>query len=138
MRWRKSWVSKRDIATEPKRVVLKTSLWGVPAGATLLVPTPRIIDHYIRLIPYGQTRTVQQMRKELAIAHDAAATCPLSTGIFLRIVAEAALEEGALRSTPFWRLIEPNSQIAKRLSCGPGFISRMRRKERNDVLHGVD
>jgi hypothetical protein len=138
MRPRKSWVSKRDVAREPKRVPLKTARRAVPGGAMLLIPTPGIIDDYIRAIPYGQTRSIPQMRKELANDYGAAVTCPMSTGKFIRMVAEAALEEGVLRSTPLWRLIEPDCRIAQRLLCGPGFISRMRRKERNDVLHGVD
>jgi hypothetical protein len=75
------------------------------------------------------------MRKELAHDYGAAVTCPTSTGTFIRLV---ALEEGVFHTTPFWRLIDPDWWIAQRLSCGPGFISRIRRKERNDVFHGVD
>jgi hypothetical protein len=61
-------------------------------------------------------------------------TCPLTASIFARIAAEAALEDmaggkPAEKITPFWRLIDPKSPIAKKLSCGPQFLAKMRRTE---------
>ena len=68
---------------------------------------------------------------DLARVHGADRTCPLTTGIFLRIVAEAAWEElqagadpGAI--TPFWRVIAPDSSLARKLACGTDFIAGMR------------
>lgn len=74
------------------------------------------------------------LRAELVARHGADATCPVSTAIFLRIVAEAALEEIAkgrppAQVTPFWRVIAPGSSIASKLSCGDEFISIMRSME---------
>lgn len=59
---------------------------------------------------------------------------PLTTGIFLRIVAEAAWEQlqaGKSRSevAPFWRVIDPDSKAARKLPCGAEFIVRQRRIE---------
>lgn len=49
-------------------------------------------------------------------------------------MAEAAWEEIELGKepdlvTPFWRVIEPSSSIAKKLSCGLEFIEAMRSQE---------
>ena len=60
--------------------------------------------------------------------------CPLTSGIFLRIVSEAALDE--MRSgksieaiTPFWRLVSPKAPLSKKLSCGPEFVAERRKAE---------
>jgi len=51
----------------------------------------------------------------------------VTTGIFLIIVAEAnfeKLQQGQTISsiTPFWRVIEPNSILAKKLTFGQEFL----------------
>ena len=58
----------------------------------MLIPTPKLIDAYIRQIPEGKAVDSQTLRKDLALQNGAEVTCPLTTGIFLRIVAEAAQE----------------------------------------------
>lgn len=77
-------------------------------------------------------RDPADLRAALADEHGADATCPVSTAIFLRIVAEAALErigEGApvAEVTPFWRVVAPGSKLAAKLSCGNEFL-RLRRQ----------
>ena len=67
----------------------------------------------------GKKVAVQTMRKDLAIENRADYTCPVTTGIFLRIVAEANFEKyqqtNSLKDiTPFWRVVEPNSTLSKK------------------------
>ncbi|OYQ37614.1 hypothetical protein CHU95_00870 [Niveispirillum lacus] len=74
------------------------------------------------------------LRQQLARQHGADATCPVSTAIFLRIVAEAALErlgQGVPMSaiTPFWRVIAQRTTLSAKLSCGDDFISLQREME---------
>jgi hypothetical protein len=59
------------------------------------------------------------MRNYPALEHDADYTCPVTAGIFLRIVAEAnfeKLQQGKSLEdiTPFWRVVEPNSTLSKK------------------------
>jgi hypothetical protein len=73
----------------------------------------------------------QQMRQELAKLHGADATCPVSTAIFLRTVAEAAwdeIESGVPTSevAPFWRVVDPKSPLAKKLRAGGAWIEQQR------------
>lgn len=87
--------------------------------------------------PGGETREVQQMRRELAALHGADATCPVSTAIFLRTVAEAAwddIEAGVPASdvTPFWRVVDPGSPLAKKLRAGGAWIAQQRAAERGE------
>jgi hypothetical protein len=94
-------VTKAPKKKEPKRVVLEKRFAGIPAGAILFVATPDIVAEYVRAIPAGQTRTIEQMRRDLAKRNKADATCPVSTAIFLQSVAEISLKhlrEGAKRN----------------------------------------
>jgi hypothetical protein len=75
----------------------------------MLIPRPLDVDALVRQIQRGKLATVDQIRERLARDSGADLTCPLTTGIFLRIAAEAA-EEDASRGerdiTPYWRVIK--------------------------------
>lgn len=131
----RTWAQKLEGAKPPHNVVLDKAFAGVPPGATLHISSPAALRDVVVAIPLGQTRTVQQLRDDLARANGADATCPVSTAIFLRVVAEAALERlaaGASASevTPFWRVVEPGSTLARKLSGDPDFITTRRAAER--------
>lgn len=106
----------------------------IPAGSKMLIATPAIIAEYIGDIPKGHQATLQQMRKDLAVEYGADYTCPVTAGIFLRIVAEHAYE--AYKSgkpidkiVPFWRIVSTHSPMAKKLSFGTEFLYTQRQKE---------
>jgi hypothetical protein len=131
----KTWTEKLNAPRQAKRVVLDKPFAGVPAGATLFVATPKLVDDWIRGVPRGETRTVDKLRRAFAAAHAADATCPASTAIFLRVVAEAACDAMAngarpAQVTPFWRVVDPDGTIAGKLSCGRDFIALQRAAER--------
>ena len=99
-----------------KRVVLDKDFAGVKAGQTLYVANPKIVDQYVRAIPAGQTRSIVQMREDLARSRDADAICPVSTAIFLRISAQAAIDEmegGRSKGdvSPFGECFEPQTEL---------------------------
>lgn len=119
---------------EPKRVVLETRFAGIDAGSILYVATPDIVADYVRKIPPGTTRSIPQMRRDLAKKNKADATCPVSTAIFLRSVAEVSLKQMAEgipsnQVTPFWRIIDPGTPIAKRLGLDADWIAAQRTME---------
>lgn len=130
----KTWRDKMN-ARPPHMVTLDKDFAGVPAGARLLISCPLEVADYLRTrIPPGETRPIQQMRRELAAIHGADAACPVSTAIFLRTVAEAAwdqLEAGTpiTEVAPFWRVVEPKSPLAKKLRAGSDWIEQQRRAE---------
>lgn len=124
-------MAKRAKEKQPKRVVLEKRFAGIPAGATLFIATPSIVADYITAIPPGEVRTVERMRRDLATRNRADASCPVSTAIFVRSVAEVALKrladgEAAAAVVPFWRLVEPGTPIAQRLGLEADWISGMR------------
>lgn len=133
----KSW-AERMISKPPHVSVTDRPFAGIPAGVRLLISSPEELDQFLRSrVPRGTTKAIQQVRRELAEWHKVDATCPVSTSIFLRIVAEAAWDElanGASASdvAPFWRVVEPASALAKKLRAGPVWIAHMREAEAQD------
>jgi hypothetical protein len=130
----KTWNEKLTGSKPPHVSVLDKPFAGVPAGARLFVASPTLVRDYMSAIPAGQSRTIVAMREEFAARNEAKATCPMTASIFARIAAEAACEDmaGGKRPddvTPFWRLIDPNSPLAHKLTCGAAFIRQMRATE---------
>ena len=131
---RKTWIEKRDIGKEPEVKKLDVNFADIKQGEKMLIANPAIVDEYIRQIPKGKETTLTQMRKDLAAEFYADKTCPVTSGIFPRIVAEAAYEEyekgkSINRITPFWRMINQQSPAAKKLSFGTDFLTAQRKKE---------
>ncbi|CAN1566274.1 hypothetical protein MCEMSE15_02944 [Fimbriimonadaceae bacterium] len=119
---RKTLQEKFDARKEVEIVTLEKPMPGMPAGSKLLISTPAEIDAWVRAVPVGETRSVAQLRVELAKKHGADGTCALTTGIFLRVVAERALEQlaaGEVEIAPFWRVVEPQSPLAKNYRTAP-------------------
>jgi hypothetical protein len=132
----KTWTDKVNDPTKEFQIKkLDKDFADMPAGSKMLIATPKIIDEYVRLIPKGKSGSLATLRKDLAIEYGAEYTCPVTSGIFLRIVSEAAheqIEQGASLSkvTPFWRVVDGNSALNKKLSFGPEFVVTQRKKER--------
>ena len=87
-------------------------------GRRVLVPTPLLVDAEIRKVRKGKLVTVNQIRDKLARDFRAEATCPMTTGIFLRIISEAAEEDlrnGKKRITPYWRVLKSDGRVVGRI-----------------------
>ena|SRR5215213_6534253 len=131
---RKTWVEKLNIDRKPIIEKVERDFAGIKKGQTMLIPTPKMVDTYIRQIPKGKQADAETIRKDLAAEHHAETTCPLTTGIFIRIVAEAAYEEFEKgqqlnKITPFWRVIKETSATAKKLTFGTELLKEQRLKE---------
>ncbi|HRG81659.1 MAG TPA: hypothetical protein PLO99_04035 [Chitinophagaceae bacterium] len=131
---KKSWQEKLHPDREAEIEVTTKKFADIPSGSSMLIATPLIVDQYIRQIPRGHFSDIRQIRKDLAAEYHAQYTCPISTGIFVRIVAEAAFEEyengkALAQITPFWRALSAKSPSAKKLSFGMNFLLEQQRKE---------
>ena len=131
---KKTWLDKLNEHKEPKIKRIDIDFADIPAGSNMFIASPKLIDEYIQEIGVGKRVDIKTLRKDLAVEHNADYTCPVTTGIFLRIVAEAnyeKLQEGKSIEdiTPFWRVIEPNSSLAKKLTFGQDFLLQQIEKE---------
>jgi alkylated DNA nucleotide flippase Atl1 len=84
-------------------------------GRTMLIPSPGQMSQAIAAIPPGQTKTLLQLRHELAEAAGADVTCPAAASKCWRLVAEAAeedLADGLASEVPWWRVTKDDKPHA--------------------------
>lgn len=130
----KTWQEKFNSSKGPQVKVIEKRFADLPEGTRMFIATPQIIAAYLKDIPRGMEVDLKTMRRDLALEASAENSCPVTTSIFLRIVAEVALEEYKESKRvegmiPFWRVITPKMPIAKKLSCGTTFIATQRKNE---------
>lgn len=129
-----TWIAKLEKEGSPKVKHLDKRFVDIPEDSDMLVATPQIFEEYLKKSKPGITIPIKKMRDDLAKKFRADHTCPVTTGLFLRIVAEANYEKFAKGTpvtdlAPFWRAVEPNSSLAKKLSFPLDFVWEQRKKE---------
>lgn len=113
-----------------------------PKGRGLmLIPRPLDLDGLIRNIPRGKLATVDQLRGRLAREFGADFTCPLVTGMFLRIVAEAAEQELSQgkdlpQVTPWWRVVKRDGSLNPKFPGGTARQAELLAAEGHELLSG--
>lgn len=126
----KSWASKLRPDMKPKVV-------QDPRGRGLmLVPTPLLVAEEISRIPAGETITSDEIRSRLAQRFEADMTCPLTTGIFINILAGAAEEEmagGSEVTAPYWRVVKKGGLLSDKTPPGPGRQAELLEREGHRV-----
>src|SRR5262249_14718006 len=93
---------------------------------------PLRVGALFRQVPKGRLVTVLQLREELARRSKVDVACPLCTGIFVRIVAEAAEEErraGRKAVTPYWRIVTGEGRLNPKFPGGTHAQKRMLARE---------
>jgi hypothetical protein len=134
MKRKLSWAEKLKTAKPHAVKPAPIDIAGMKAGEIMLVPSPRIVDDFIRTIPYGTAVDIPTLRRRLAAQYRAMVTCPITMGFQLRIVAEAACEAYAqgrapAEITPVWRVLDEGAPTTRKLGAGAAFILRERARE---------
>jgi len=136
---RRSWREKLHNPDLPKVVEIPPK-WQKRFGAgAMLVPDPREVDALIRRVPAGSVITVSKLRARLAAKYAADVTCPLTTGIFVRIAAEAAEEDaraGKRKITPYWRVVKEDGSLNPKFPGGVRRQIERLRAEGHRILPG--
>jgi hypothetical protein len=104
-----SWADKLRPELQPEVVTDKR------LGDKLLLPTPLLLAEEIAQVRSGRTISVSQLRTRLAQRFGADRTCPLMTGVFVKILAGVVAEDLALRRKPrwpVWRLVNDNGTLS--------------------------
>jgi hypothetical protein len=134
---RTRWREKLEKEQEPKVVKIPPKMSRFGKG-TMLIPTPKLVDDLLRKVRKGRLVTVSEMRRRLAADFAADVTCPLTTGIFLRIAAEAAEEDranGRKRITPYWRVVKDDGSLNPKFPGGVDNQARYLRREGFTLNH---
>lgn len=132
-RTRRTAVAKRDDAPAPRvETLLEPKGPGFPAGR-MLIASPQAIADVVSAIPAGRVITFPMLRAALARQFGADYTCPVTTGIFLRVAADAALEEGRADALPVWRVVREDGACLDKVVGGPEQQAARLRNEGLDV-----
>lgn len=131
----RDWTSKLQANPEPEVRPMPKARIGLQKGDLCLLPSPRLVDDFIRAIPKGKSVSLLELRKRLARQYKAEGTCPVHLGYHLRTVAEAACEARdrcvPLRFiTPVWRVLDADALTLKKLTpWNAAWINERRAKE---------
>ena len=133
---KKSWRSKLEKPQEPSVFEMTGKTAQRYGPGKMLVPTPIMVDEVIRSVRKGKLITTGTIRKILAEKMGADVTCPLCTGIFVRISAEASEEDrvaGKARLTPYWRVLTDKGELNEKFPGGPAAAAKKLREEGHRV-----
>jgi len=135
---KKTWSEKlKDSKGLPKveKITDKMSKrWG---EGTVVIPAPLEVDEMMREVPEGKLITIDQIRSALARKHGATIGCPLTTGIFAWVAANAAEEEREKEKkdiTPYWRTLKAGGVINAKYPGGVEGQRRLLEKEGHKVI----
>ena len=109
--WREKLADSKDLPRVERIDDKKSKRWGT---GTFVIPAPKEVDEIMRQVPKGKLITINEIRKILAKKHGATIGCPITTGIFAWIAANAAEEDtanGKKRVTPYWRTLKTGGEL---------------------------
>jgi hypothetical protein len=92
--------------------------WGT---GTVVIPAPIEVDEMMRKVPAGNLTTINEIRAALAKKHKATIGCPMTTGIFAWVAAQAAEErerDGETAVTPYWRTLKTGGFLKEKYPGG--------------------
>jgi alkylated DNA nucleotide flippase Atl1 len=131
---RKPWKEKFEVPVKglPKVVEVPENWRKRMGGKMILVPTPMLVDAVIQKVPKGKLITASQIRDKLAVDFKADSTCPLTLGIFLRIISEYMEEKrsnGDKNISPYWRVIKDDGKLNAKIHGGIASHAKLLREE---------
>ncbi|MHC5112783.1 MAG: MGMT family protein [Planctomycetota bacterium] len=106
---------------------------------TMLIPRPTDVDALMKKPRKGKVITQGQLRDALAKNAGTDSSCPMTTGMFARIAAEAAEEDlraGKKRITPYWRTVKDNGSLNPKFPGGVEKQAAMLQHEGVEVAPG--
>ncbi|MFH1614734.1 MAG: hypothetical protein ABIG61_06595 [Planctomycetota bacterium] len=132
--WQEKLADSRDLPKLAKFDKKKGKNW--PAG-TYVIPAPMEVDAIMAKVPKGKLITINEIRQILAKKHKADFGCPITTGIFSWIAANAADEaekEGKKRITPYWRTLKTGGILNEKYPGGLANLKKRLKTEGHTVI----
>ncbi|MBM3493077.1 MAG: hypothetical protein FJX72_01960 [Armatimonadetes bacterium] len=109
---RKSWQEKLDQARAkaPAPCVMQCD----KTGQMFVIPGVPELEEMVRAVPAGAMLSIDAITDRLRERHAVAFACPMTTGIFLWLLAHAAHEKEALgdgADYPWWRVVKKGGAL---------------------------
>jgi hypothetical protein len=139
---RTSWREKleKELPDHGKVVDVPPKMQKRFGTGKMIIPRPLDVDALIRKVEKGRLVTVPQIRERLAKDAHVDSACPLTTGIFIRIAAEAAIEDlrgGRKDITPFWRVLKADGSLNEKFPGGTEAHAARLREEGHSLQPGA-
>ncbi len=135
--WREKLADDKDLPKVVRLDATAAARWG---GPTLAIPAPREVDALMRRVPRGRLVTINELRAAVAEKHQAAAGCPITTGIFSWMAAHASAEAAAAGETaitPYWRTLKGKGELNPKYPGGiPALSARLEAEGHHVVKKG--
>jgi len=137
---RKSWCEKlkddKGLPQVQKITAKMSKRWGT---GTVVIPAPMEVNEIMRRVPEGKLITINDIRSSLAKKHGATIGCPITTGIFAWIAANAAEEQRQQGKrekdlTPYWRTLKTGGVINEKYPGGVEGQKKLLEKEGHKVV----
>lgn len=118
--WQEKLTENKGLPRVEKLTGKLAEKWG---QGTMVIPAPLEVDELMRQVPRGRLTTIKQLREKLAQKHGTTIACPLTTGIFAWLAAQAAEEQctqGKSREeiTPWWRTLKSDGLLNPKFPGG--------------------
>jgi alkylated DNA nucleotide flippase Atl1 len=115
---KKTYVEKlNDVKDLPKIVDLNEEAQKKFNAKTMVVPKPTDIYNIMKNVPQGKLITTSEIRTLLSRQYNVDTACPLTTGIFVNISANASVELND--DMPYWRTLKSKGEINLKFPNAP-------------------
>jgi hypothetical protein len=128
--WREKLENSKDLPRLEKISEKMSKRWGT---GTIVIPAPMEVNEIMRKVPKGKLITINEIRLALAKKHGATTCCPMTTGIFAWIAANAVEEQkrkGEKEITPYWCTLKSGGVINEKYPGGVEGQELLLEKER--------
>ena len=134
---KKTWLEKLHDSKDLPKVFLPDKPMPAWGEGTCVIPAPLEVDGLMKQVPKGKLATTNEFRTALAKRHRAGFACPLTTGIFTWIAANAADElsrQGKKRITPYWRTLKAGGEVNPKFPGGVAAQKKLLQAEGHKVI----
>ncbi|WP_018617477.1 MGMT family protein [Segetibacter koreensis] len=131
--WKEKLLDSKDLPKVKAITEKQEKRWG---KGTIAIPSPLEVDSIMKTVPKGKVITINQIRDRIAKAHDATIGCPITTGIFSWIAANAAQEDlkAGQKVTPYWRTLKEGGIINEKYPGGLEKQAMLLEQEGHDII----
>lgn len=123
--WQKKLADNKGLPKVERFDDKKGKKW---VAGTYVIPAPIEVDEIMHKVPKEKLITINEIRQVLARKHNADFGCPITTGIFSWIAANAADEmekEGKKDITPYWRTLKTGEILNEKY---PGGLENLKKR----------
>jgi alkylated DNA nucleotide flippase Atl1 len=132
--WQEKLADRKDLPRVERITDHMSKKWGT---GTVVIPAPKEVDEIMKNVPKGKLITINELRAKLAKIHGATIGCPITTGIFAWIAANASEEDaakGRKNLNPYWRTLKTGGMINEKYPGEVEAQKKLLKKEGHKVI----